>query len=74
MCNFEQETVLIWSHVGLGFPGHPYEPRQPRPQGPQQVINILTSINFLSILHEQFLIRNCFNMVPCWSDPSRTPS
>ena len=39
MCNFEQETVLICSHVGLSLLGHPHEPRQPQPQGPQKVID-----------------------------------
>ena len=39
MCNFEKETVSIWSHVGLSLLGHPHEPRQPQPQGPQQVID-----------------------------------
>ena len=38
--------------------GHPQRPRQAQPwgvpQGPQQVIDIYTNINFLSILHVQF--------------------
>ena len=36
------------------------------------ILAILTNINFL--YNVQFLIRNFINMVPCWSEPSRTPS
>ena len=56
MHNFEKETDTIHSHVGQSLLGHPHESRQPQPQGPQQEIDILTNINFLSILHVQFCL------------------
>ena len=54
MSNFEQETIQIWSHVDLSFPGHPHEPRQPQAQGPQLVIDIVKNINFLIIMLVKF--------------------
>ena len=69
MSNFEQETIQIWSHIDLSFPGHPHEPRQPQHQGPQQVIDNSKNINFLSIMHVHFWIWNCFHMVSCCCEP-----
>ena len=54
MCNFEYETVLIWSHVNLSLLGHLHEPRHFQPQEPQQVKDILANIVLEGDFHVQF--------------------
>ena len=67
MNDFRKQNDLDGSQGDLRALGHPQRLRQAQPGGvlqvvmfsknfqrPQQVIDILTNINFLSILHVQF--------------------